>query len=199
MRGLIYIQKGTPMSFSLEKLRDDPDFMGLFRQKANEIRETKANLLSAAQEYQVKYKEEIREGTKKRQLLLEEGAKKGLKEEEVFHNYSIFIPNDRTPILNYLFFMLREKDYSPADSKRICEEYEREHGHIVEDIGETAKTLPNMVSFVYCNIGDETFATIKKLKTLSRSPNEKEGYAAYRKCLEMCEKYNLEFDKIPTY
>ena len=38
---------------------------------------------------------------------------------------------------------------------------------------------------------------IKKLKALSQSPNEKEAFLAYRKCLELCKKYDLEFDKIP--
>jgi hypothetical protein len=94
--------------------------------------------------------------------------------------------------------MLREHDYSPADSKIICERYEKEFGHVVEASDKTAEALPNMVSFVYCNIGDETFSTIKKLKTLSKSDNESEAFSAYRKCMEMCKKYNLEFDRIPT-
>lgn len=186
------------MSFSLEKLRNDPDFLGLFKKKADEIRTAKVNLLSAAQEYQEKYSEEIKEGTEKRKLLIEEGARKGLKEEEVFKDYSVFIPNNRTPILNFLFFMLREHDYSPKDSKVICEQYEKEYGHIIEGVDSSEKNLPNMVSYVYCNIGDDTFATIKKLKTLSYSRNQAEADSAYRKCMDMCRKYNLEFDKIPT-
>jgi hypothetical protein len=186
------------MTFSIELLRNDPDFLGLFKQKANEIRATKANLLSAASEYQKKYAEEINEGTEKRKLLLEEGAKKGLKEEEVFKDYQVFIPNAATPILNYLFFMLREKDYSPADSKVICERWEKEHGSVIEEADVSSKAIPNSTSFIYVNIGDETFSTIKKLKTLSYSRNTAEGDIAYKKCIDLCRRYNLEFDKIPV-
>lgn len=188
------------MSFSLETLRGNPDFAALFAKKAEVIRTDKSNLLNAAKEYQAKYSQEIREGTEKKKLLLAEGAKKGLREEDIFKDYTVFIPNDRTPILNYLYFLLRENDYSPANSKVICEQYEKEYGHQIdtETATKTAPNLPNMVSYIYCNIGDDTFATIKKLKTLAASGNEAEGFAAYRKCIELCKKYNLEFDKIPT-
>ena len=40
---------------------------------------------------------------------------------------------------------------------------------------------------------------IKKLKALSRSSNESEAFQAYRKALELCKEYNLEFDRIPCY
>ena len=78
--------------------------------------------------------------------------------------------------------------------------YEKEYGTQIdtEICEKTAPSMPNMISYVYCNIGDDTFSTIKKLKTLAASANEAEGFAAYRKCVEMCRKYNLEFDKIPT-
>lgn len=188
------------MAFSLEVLRGNPDFVALFAKKAEVIRVDKANLVKAASEYQVKYADQIREGTEKKRLLLEEGARKGLKEEEVFKNYQVFIPNNQTPILNYLYFLLCEKDYSPSNAKQICEQYEKEHGHEIdmETAQKTAAALPNMVSYVYCNIGDDTFSTIKKLKSLAGSANESEAFSAYRKCLEMCKKYGLEFDKVPT-
>jgi hypothetical protein len=185
------------MSFSLEILRNNPDFAALFAEKAEVIRVDKANLLSAAKEYQSKYAAEINEGTERRKMLLEDGKRKGMKPDEVFKDYTVFIPASNTPILNYLFFMLREHDYSPTDAKVICEQYNREFGHVVEEKDRTAEPLPNMVSFIYCNIGDETFATIKKLKALSKSDNEAEAFSAYRKCMEMCKKYKLEFDRIP--
>jgi hypothetical protein len=186
------------MTFSIELPRNDPDFLGLFKKKANEIRETKANLLSAASEYQSKYANEINEGTEKRKLLLEEGKKKGLKEEDVFRDYQVFIPNAATPILNYLFFMMREKDYSPSDAKTICEAWEKEHGSLIEEADVSSAAVPNSTSFIYVNIGDETFSTIKKLKTLSYSRNTAEADVAYKKCIDLCRKYSLEFDKIPV-
>ena len=131
-------------------------------------------------------------------MLLEDGARRGVSADDVFKDFTVFIPAKNTPLLNYLFFLLRENDYSPAESKVICEKYEKEFGHVVEEKDPTAESLPNMVSFVYCNIGDETFATIKKLKTLADSANEQEALQAYKKCREMCKKYNLEYAKIPT-
>ena len=186
------------MSFSLETLRGNPDFVKLFAKKAEVIKIDKSNLLSAAKEYQNKYDKDINEGTEKRKMLLTDGEAKGLKPDEVFRDFTVFIPDKKTPILNYLYFLLREKDYSPADSKIICEKYEKEYGHIIEDVDKTATPLPGVVSYIYCNVSDDTFSTIKKLKTLAGSSNEAEGFAAYRKCIEMCKKYGLEFDKVPT-
>jgi hypothetical protein len=43
----------------------------------------------------------------------------------------------------------------------------------------------------------DMFVKIKKLKALSKSPNENEAFLAYRLALKLCKKYGLEFDKIP--
>jgi hypothetical protein len=61
------------------------------------------------------------------------------------------------------------------------------------------KKSPEMVEFLYGNITLETFNKIKKLKALSKSPNEQEAFQAYRKAIELCKEHNLEFDKIPCY
>jgi ASC-1-like (ASCH) protein len=193
----------------LEKIKDDPDFAQLFAKKAVEIRQTKANLVEAARNYQDKYSEEIEQGTIKHALKLTEGRNKGLKDDEIFRDNQLFIPTKQTPILNYLYFLLRETKFEdleidvlrlPADVRKdlqlLKEEYEQKYGAAVHEKMKEAP-LPNMVSYIYKNIGDETFATIKKLKTLSQSSNEAEAFSAYRKCLDMCKKYNLEFDKIP--
>lgn len=198
----------TP-NFSLSKLKDDPDFLGLFAQKAAEIKQTKTNLVEAAKSYQDKYSDEIERGTQKRQLMLKEGTAKGLSEDEIFKDNSLFIPTKQTPILNYLFFLLRETKLedidirvlrnaadSDKDFRLLKEEYEKKYGAQLHE--EHKNAIPNMVSFVYANIPDDMFATIKKLKTLSQSSNEQEAFQAYRKCLELCKKYNLEFDKVPT-
>lgn len=194
--------------FSLEKLKADPDFAELFAKKAVDIRKNKADLVQAARTYQDKYKDEIETGTINHALKLTEGRSKGLKDDEIFQDNRMFIPTRETPILNYLFFLLRETKFEDVDLKVLrnyCdadkdmqllkEEYETKYGALSHEKHEN--DIPNMVSFVYCNIGDDTFATIKKLKTLSHSENEQEAFAAYRKCQDMCKKYNLEFDKIP--
>jgi hypothetical protein len=42
-----------------------------------------------------------------------------------------------------------------------------------------------------------TFQKLKKLKALAKSDNEEEAFLAFRKCMELCKKFNLEFDKLP--
>lgn len=197
-------------NFSLERLRDDPDFAALFRKKADDIRQNKHDLLSAATEYQNKYKDEINEGTRKRQLLLDEGRSKGLKDSEIFKDSRLFIPTVETPILNYLFFLLCEEGDLSADIKvlraagdtgtdfaMLKEQLEARHGLERHSDHETPEEIPNMVSYIYGNIGDDTMSTLKKLKTLAESDNEAEAFAAFRKGREMAKKYNLEWDRIP--
>jgi ligand-binding sensor domain-containing protein len=61
------------------------------------------------------------------------------------------------------------------------------------------KDTPDMVNFLYGNITLDMFNKIKKLKALSKSPNEREAFLAYRKAIELCKQYNLDFDRIPCY
>lgn len=197
-------------SFSLEKLREDPDFAALFAKKAEDIKKNKADLVEAARTYQGKYKQEIEEGTKKRQLMLTEGKKRGLTEDEIFRDNQLFIPTAQTPILNYLYFLLREEhDHSAAikvlraadeldtEFTLLKEEYEKKYGAEAHRDHEAPKEVPNMISYIYGNIGDDTMATLKKLKTLAMGENEKEAFVAFRKGREMAQKYGLDWDKIP--
>lgn len=197
-------------SFSLEKLREDPDFAALFAKKAENIKKNKADLVEAAKTYQGKYKQEIEEGTKKRQLMLTEGKKLGLTEDEIFRDNQLFIPTAQTPILNYLYFLLREEhDHSAAikvlraadeldtEFTLLKEEYEKKYGAAAHDDHEAPKEVPNMITYIYGNIGDDTMATLKKLKTLAMGENEKEAFVAFRKGREMAQKYGLDWDKIP--
>ena len=197
--------------FSIDKLRDDPDFAALFAKKAVAIKQNKADLVEAAKSYQTKYKTQIEEGTRKRQLMLSEGKARGLKEDDIFRDNQLFIPTQQTPILNYLYFLLCEHGDMAANIKvlraanhmdseygLLKEELEKKHGaEVHKDHDAEKQGTPNMVSFIYKNIGDDTFSTIKKLKTLSMSENEAEAFVAYRKCMELCRKYNLEFSQIP--
>jgi len=195
--------------FSLEKLRDDPDFARLFAKKATDIRKNKADLLEAAHAYQDKYQEEIDRGTLKQQVMLTEGKSKGLNEDEIFKDNQLFIPTKQTPILNYLFFLLRETKFVDIpilrnhmdmgrDVELLKEEYEKKYGADVHTDHDAEKQgTPNMVKFIYGSIGDDTMSTLKKLKTMAMSDNEKEAFVAFRKGREMAQKYNLDWDKIP--
>lgn len=197
-------------SFSLDRLRENPDFAGLFAKKAEGIKKNKADLLVAAKSYQSKYKNEIAEGTKKRHLMLTEGKEKGMSPEEIFRDNRIFIPTADTPILNYLYFLLcEENDLGAAvkvlraaedldkDLTLLKEEFEKKYGTELHKDHITSEDLPNMVSFIYGSVNDDTMSTLKKLKTLAMSENESEAFVAFRKCKEMCDKFNLDFDKIP--
>lgn len=196
-------------SFSLDKLQDDPDFAALFAKKATDIRKNKADLVDAAKAYDDKYKKEINEGTLKRKLMLEEGTAKGLKGDDIFKDNQLFIPTDDTPILNYLYFLLREEGDHCAnitvlqEAKHmgrefgvLKEEFEKKYGMAEHKDHSVSAAVPNMVSYIYGNIGDDTMDTLKKLKTLSMSENEQEAFQAFRKGRSMAEKYKLDWDKI---
>lgn len=227
-------------------MREDPDFGKRITKKVQEIKQDKENLVNIADEYGHKYQQEILEGTKKRQLLLESGAARGLSETEAMAEFGKFVPTVYTPILNFLFFMLREtedgdrmkyrhrdainevlikaKQLSHEDNERDLtkdelqsliddklKEWQREipiderrqniNSKFAEEEHNKSelKDTPDMVEFLYGNITLEMFNKIKKLKALSKSPNENEAFQSYRKALELCKEYHLDFDRIPCY
>ena len=227
-------------------MRDDPDFGKRISKKVQEIKHDKESLLHVADEYGQKYQQEIIDGTKKRQRLLENGAARGLTEAEVMGEYGRFVPTVYTPILNFLYFMMRETEdvdrdkYRQRDAinealvkagqlshddrendlsseelsaliddklKELKEEQlvdERRQQindqFLAEEKEDTKlKDTPDMVGFLYGNITLDMFNKIKKLKALSKSPHEGEAFAAYRKALELCKEYQLDFDRIPCY
>jgi hypothetical protein len=195
--------------YSLMRLmNDDNDFIKRMEQKKIAVHTDKVNLSKAADEYSKKYAHEIEEGTKKKQLLIEDGRRRGLTEEESCKALATFIPSKNTPILNMLYFLLyeyegasdkvqflREQKNIGVDINVLQEQMEKDFGHLEEKIEE--KELPDLGTFIYDNVTLDTFNVIKKLKALSKSPNEHEAFRAYTKCLELCRRYNLEFDKIP--
>jgi len=229
------------MSLSLiNLLKSDSDFQRRLAKRIDEVKEDKGKILSCAENYGNKYKQEVLEGEALRLNLLTEGNRKGMSEEQIFAGRG-FIPMKSTPILNMLYFLLSESDTDPYYGKELQRKrdklneyltstyktendilesdealqdiaellYERseERQNInqqlrenttIEEVGET--TEPDMETLIYDNVDLKTFNTIKKLKALaSRSSSIDESVAAYRKCLEMCQKYNLSYDKIPCY
>jgi hypothetical protein len=62
------------------------------------------------------------------------------------------------------------------------------------------KEPEKMEEFLYGNLTLEQFDVLKKLKALAQSENISEATLAFKKCRELCAKYDLDFDKIPcTY
>lgn len=202
-------------------LRDDPDFSEALAKKTEAVKKDKQGLVAAAKTYTQKYEKEIEEGTKLRQKLLTEGAQQGKTEDEVLSSVGRFLPSRQTPILNFLFFMFREETEEvqcKARLEELTQHYIEKFGYegfiqkleegatyvhekyseeLDDILGDETEEPVDMDSYIYGNMTHETFKKIKKLKALSHSPNEKEAFLAYRKCLELCKKYNLEFDKIP--
>ena len=194
-------------------MRDDPDYARQLQKRIAEVKQDKSNLLSAAEKIAQQHAAEIEEGTKKKQLLLSEGEERGLKEEDVMKVYGRFLPTRHTPILNLLYFILKEEappafaelrkeffekfghEYDGLSKEELEEKYGREEH--TEPVDENVEEPPTMETFIYGNLTHDMFKKIKKLKALSRGSTEQEAFLAYRACLKLCEKYGLEFDKIP--
>ena len=197
-------------------LRDDPDFAGGLAAKTEAVKKDKASLKQAAETYTQKYEKEILEGTKKKQLLIEEGKAKGLSETEIFNGNSRFIPTIHSPILNFLYFLFRDEANNEREKiQKLTENYIKEFGYenvikamqsdvddskdvnLEEILSNDTRVPESSDSFIYGNMDHATFKKIKKLKALSKSPNEKEAALAFLKCRQLCEKYGLDYDKIP--
>ena len=198
-------------NYALSVFKKNPDFAIRLQAQAAEIKKTHKNLSEAAANYTVKYDAEVKEGTKKMQLLLTEGKRRGFTEEEILAAQQNFCPTVRTPILNMLFFLLKEHpDANNINFNRLFEdinknpelllsEQNNKYGSLQHDAAseKTAEQAPEMDEFIYGNITHDMFKKIKKLKALSRSPNKQEAFSAYTKCLELCKQHGLDFDKIP--
>ena len=186
----------------------DEDFIKRMSDKKKNIEKDKAGIIAAANQYAKKYEKQINEGTEKRKLLIEDGKRKGLTAEESMKNMAVFIPDKNTPILNMLYFLLHEYDGASEAIQVLREEKDRNinfdqlKNNLNEKFGglsidDIEQDIPEILEYVYENVTTEIFKKVKKLKALSRSPNKQEAFAAYTKCMELCEKYGLEFDKIP--
>lgn len=186
------------MIVSLMKILDDPTLLfdgERLKKITKEVVKDKNSILKSAEDYNNKYKKEVEDGTLKRQLMIEDGAKRGLKEEDVCKGS--FVPTKYTPILNWLYFIMRE-DNVDSGWEESRKKYNKQYGHLVDEYEEKSD-VPEVDDLIYGNISTDMFRKMKKLKTLSQSENENEAFIAYRMCLELCQRYGLEFDKIPTY
>jgi hypothetical protein len=176
-------------------IKNDPALSERIQRIAEEVKEDNQKIKSFSESYNQKYKKEIIAGTAKKHLLLEEGKRRGLTVQEVEQS-SGFIPSIYTPILNWLFFFILE-GRNPEREIRREQEDERYRLLVEEREVRNIEKVPEMETYVYGNITASSFQTLKKLKRLSKSPNEHEAFAAYRKCLELCKEYKVEFDRIP--
>lgn len=198
-------------------MRKCPDIAKRIEEGTKEVRANKKHLLDGAAEISEIYHKEIEEGTKKRQLLLEYGRQQGKTEEDVLKEYGKFIPSRATPIMNFLYFIMRDGDH--PNWLGIQKELNKSYGHTDEHLDgamsdyeldqilgwmvhedekyQSVREPQEMDRFIYGNMSHDIFVKIKKLKALATSSNENEALLAYRLCWKLCEKYGLEYDKIP--
>jgi hypothetical protein len=197
-------------------LRSNPDLAERIERITEAVKEDKKNLLEAANDYNSRYQEEIEEGTRKRQLLLTEGKKRGMTEDEVLSTYGQFLPSVQTPILNFLFFVMREEN-EVDKLKRLTEQFIKEYGYgelvrrlnkqfdptkevNLRDVisSDNVREPKEMTEYLYNGITHELFVKIKKLKRLAKkSSNNNESFLAWQMANKLCEKYNINFDLIP--
>ena len=177
-------------------IRDDPRLVQRIREIKKEVERDTEKIKTISDEYNRRFKKEILEGTAKRHILIEEGRRRGKSPDEIEMS-SGFIPSIYTPILNWLFFFMNEGRNVKREILR--EELDETYRTLIydDDEVELEEKVPDMLTYIYGNVTLEKFQTLKKLKRLSRSPNEHEAFAAYRKCLELCKEYKIEFDRIP--
>ena len=182
-------------------LRSDPDFATALQKRKEIVKKDKATLDKAAETYQSKYQQEILEGTEKAKLLIAEGSSHGLTEEDVMKQFGRFLPTIQTPILNLLYFILRESENIDRELYATRNQENRKYGHLEEkyEPSENVKSPDDMFTFLYGHITLDTFIKLKKLKSLTKSPVEEESILAFKKCRELCLKYNIDYDKVPTY
>lgn len=198
-------------NFSLTKILQDQRQNERFEEKKKIIKKDSETLLASAKEYNQKYEREIEEGTRKRALLLEEGKKRGLSENEIFQSNTRFLPTRQTPILNFLYFLmmdnpdvnninvLRLKEDIEQNANVLTEEYNKKYGGDYHPDSKIDGVMPDVVEYIYGKVTLDEFNKIKKLKSLSKSDNKQEAFSAYTKCRELCEVHGLEMDKIPSY
>lgn len=192
-------------------MNNDPAFAELFKKKTVAVKQDKINLVNSAHDYNKKYQNEVDNGTKRLQLLLEDGMAKGLTEKEIYAGITSFIPSRTTPILNFLYFLSQDfkgvesklksimLESSDADIETLKNQYNEKFGHLTHDDlnKESTENQPEMMEYLYGKLTIDTFQKIKKLKALSKSPNESEAFSAYKKCRELCDEHKLIFDQIP--
>ena len=112
-------------------MRDDHDFGRRIAKKTQEIKADKQHLNAIASEYSSKYEREIAEGEKLKRNLLTEGERHGRTREESLSGHG-FIPQRCTPILNMLYFLLRESEDDERYGKRHYERRDQMNESLVK-------------------------------------------------------------------
>ena len=162
-------------STKLTTLLNTTDYAQRLKSIGKKIGADQNKINKMANEYNKKYEQEIANGTKRQQLLLETGKQKGLTEQEVLKNQG-FIPTVYTPFLNWLYFFMEEHGDPTHDIKRKKLDEKLGYETEIHTDYKQSKKFPDMTEYVYGNITIETFQKLKKLKSLSTSDNKNEAF-----------------------
>lgn len=176
-------------------IKNDEEFFERINKLAKDVKKDKVKIMTMAEKYNSKYEREIVEGTKKRNALLTEGLNSGKTYEEAERNLG-FIPSIYTPILNWLYYFMKEENI--PDRELLRAEQEEKYKHLLHEQQEVQgmEKVPDVFVAMSGKVTQEQFQKLKKLKRLSRSPNEHEAFSAYTKCLQLCEDFEVDFDRI---
>ena len=149
-------------------MREDPGFGQRLEKKAQAIKEDKQHLLSVADKYGEQYQEEIIRGTELRAKLLTEGAAKGMTEAEVMESHGKFMPTVYTPILNLLYFLLRESEkqdnrkYRQRDAINEALIKAKQLSHDDQERDLTADELTSILEEKFREVHEQTLAEDKR-------------------------------------
>jgi len=190
------------MSNIVKLLQGDEDYLKRVKELKKLLQSDSASVRNQASAYAKKYSKEIHEGTKKLQLLIEDGKRRGLSEDDVLTRNG-FVPSKRTPVLNWIYFLNLEHDNPlhqkvQSDTKVLNETLNAES--LTEKINYNEVNEPtDMIEHILGSANLDTFNKIKKLKALAtNNPNQHESIAAEKACKKLCLKYDLEYSKIPV-
>ena len=166
------------------------------------------------------YTSEIEEGTKKKQILLEQGSYERLDGDERSAE-DAFVPSEETPLLNFLYFAERDGNYEKniTFNRRLEDvgEVDVLRTQLDEEFGkafdsyELSKTqsedfvksefkneVRDFESFLYAKGDHDTFKKLKKLKNLAGSSDSHEALLAEERCRQLCAKYSIDYNRIPA-
>lgn len=179
-------------------LKESPIFSERIKKLTGQIKNDLTKIDNLAEQYNTKYKKQIDEGTVKRQILLTEGLKKGKSTDEVLSEMS-FIPSVYTPKLNWLyFFMYEHMDESMENKRSVQDTLYIKEVHEQQDVVNMEK-IPELFACMTGKVTNDQFQKLKKLKRLAvKNNNVNESREAYKKCLELCEFFDIDFNVIPV-
>jgi hypothetical protein len=176
-------------------IRENPIYIDRIESISKEVKKDKIRIMTMAEKYNKKYETQIAEGTIKRQILLTEGKRDGKTIADIEKEIG-FLPCIQTPILNWLYYFMKEENNPNREFLRADQEEKYKHLLHEQHNVKGMEKVPDIFVAMSGKVTQEQFQKLKKLKRLSRSPNKHEAFEAYTKCMQLCEAFEVDFDRI---